>query len=347
VSALRRSRATAQLLHRPGPARVADVVAHLLAVQAQELRAARLALRARADGLAAADVDAALTDERSVVVAWLGRGTLHMTGRDDYPWLLQLTAPARFGASARRLGQEGVPPADADRAVEIVERALADEGPLTRAQLAERIAARGIRTEGQATPHLLMLAALRGVAVLGPLRGDGHAFALTRDWLGAPPQRLDRDAALRELAGRYLIGHGPASAGDLAAWAGLPLRDARAGLGAIASQLAHRDDGLVDVAARAAPPAKIPARLLPAFDPYLLGWRDRAFAVPAEHARRIHPGGGVVRAAATVDGLAVGTWTLRGGTVGLEPFAPLDAEAADALRADAADVERFTSARPS
>src|SRR3954452_9114119 len=169
-----------------------EVVRHLLAVQAQDLRAARLALRARSEGLTAADVNNALTEERSLVVAWLGRGTLHLVTADDYPWLLALTAPTRLTNNRRRLGQEGVAPDDADRAVKVIERALADEGPLTRPELAERIAAHGIRTEGQATPHLLMLAALRGIAVLGPLREEGgQAFALARDWLGtAPPTRL-------------------------------------------------------------------------------------------------------------------------------------------------------------
>jgi hypothetical protein len=321
----------------------------LLAVQAQDLRAARLALRARSAGLTAADVDAALTAERSVLVTWLMRGTLHLVGRGDYPWLLGLTAPTRLSTSRRRLAQEGVSADEAERAVRIVERALTGDGPLTRPQLAERIAAEGIRTEGQATPHLLMLAALRGVAVLGPLREDGgHAFALARDWLGtAPPTELagaERDGALAELARRYLAAHGPAAPDDLAAWSGLALRDARAGLQAIASELAERGDDLLDLAAREPTPEAIPARLLAAFDPYLLGWKDRAFAVPTRYAKRVHPGGGMLRATATVDGLAVATWSSAGGTLKLEPFGRLPAGARAALEADADDVARFAQA---
>ena len=347
---VRRARAAAQLLHRPRTAGVAALVARLLAVQAQDLRAARLALRARAEGLAAADVDRALTGERSVLVGWLMRGTLHLVGRDDYPWLLGLTAPTRQATSRRRLGQLGVAPAAADRAVGIVERALADDGPLTRPELTERLAARRIRTEGQAAPHLLGLAALRGVLVLGPLRDDGaHAFALARDWLGAaPPIELfgdERAAALAELARRYLAAHGPAAPVDLAAWSGLPLRDARAGLAAIASELAERDDDLVDLAGREPAPDAIPARLLGAFDPYLLGWKDRGFAVPARHAKRVHPGGGMLRATATVDGRAVGTWSGAGGDVALDLFARVTPAARAALRDDGHDVARFAQAR--
>jgi hypothetical protein len=274
-----------------------------------------------------------------------------------------------MSTSARRLGQEGVPPDDADRAVAIIERALADEGPLTRPELAERVAAHGIRTEGQATPHLLMLAALRGVVVLGPMRGERQAFVLARERVGpratsrgrpatpgakrsASPHggrspAVDRDAALAELARRYLAAHGPATAADLATWSGLPLRDARAGLNAIASRLIQSDDGLVDLADREPSPGRIPPRLLPSFDPYLLGWRDRAFAVPSEHTARVHPGGGMLRATATVDGRVVGIWTAPGGEVRLELFQPIAPADAAALQAEVAQVEAFTSARPS
>ena len=77
--------------------------------------------------------------------------------------------------------------------------------------------------------------------------GKQHAYVLVRDWLG-PQKPVDREAGLAELARRYLVGHGPADDRDLARWAGLPLRDARAGLAAIASELDERADGLVDLA---------------------------------------------------------------------------------------------------
>src|SRR6202042_2521884 len=138
-----------------------------------------------------------------------------------------------------RLSEEGVPPPDAERAVKAIERSLAGEGPLTRHQLRERIAAAGVRTEGQAIVHLLGLASLRGLIVRGPMIGRQHAFVLVRDWLGESPP-IDRDVALAELARRYLIGHAPADERDLAKWSGLPLRDVRAGLTAIASRLTER-----------------------------------------------------------------------------------------------------------
>src|SRR5205823_13512981 len=146
-------------------------------------------------------------------------------------------------------------------------------------------------------------------------------------------------------ARRYLTAHGPATAADLAAWSGLPVRDARAGLTAIAGELLEVDGELVDLTAREPAPDSIPPRLLAAFDPYLLGWKDRSFAVPAEHARRVHPGGGLLRATATVDGLAVGIWSLRRDgerlSIDIDPFGSLAHAERAALDADAEDVARF------
>jgi hypothetical protein len=332
------ARLTAQLLAGP-PARDPLAVAErLLAVQAQEARGARLAIRARTEGLTAADVDRALTEDRSLLITWLNRGTLHLVRSEDYPWLQALTTPPLLTANARRLAEEGVDPDEADRAVKVVERALAEEGPLTRSRLRDRIAAIGVRTEGQALVHILGLATLRGIAVRGPMVGGRHAYVLVRDWLGET-RPVDRERALAELARRYLAGHGPAGDRDLAKWAGLPLRDVRAGLEAIAPELEQCDDGLVDLAAR--PPAAElpPPRLLGSFDPVLLGWTSREPLLGAhQHVVTVN---GLFRPFALVGGRAAATWSLRDGKVAIEPFGRLTRRDAAALAGDAADVVRF------
>ena len=262
-------RCAAQLLGGEPAGRAEEVAGRLLAVQAQDLRGARLAIRARSAGLSASDVDSALM-RRSLLVTWLNRGTLHLVRAEDYWWLHPLTTPQLRTGNSRRLAQEGVPPEDADRAVAAVRAALAACGPLTRSQLRERVAAAGVRTDGQAMVHILALASIRGLIVRGPAAGRDQAFVLVQDWLEAPPPPMSREAALGELARRYLAGHAPAADRDLAQWAGIGLRDARLSLarcGAI-----QRADGLAELpvnpgrAAAALPPP----RLLGAFDPLLV-----------------------------------------------------------------------------
>lgn len=295
-------------------------------------------MRARTTGLTAADVDRALTEDRSLLITWLNRGTLHLVRSEDYPWLHALTTPPLLTSSARRLAQEGVTPDAADRAVETIEKSLAKEGPLTRVQLRERLDSAGLRTEGQALIHLLFLATLRGVAVRGPMVGSEHAYALTRDWLG-PQESVDRDAALAELARRYLVGHGPANDRDLARWAGLPLRDARAGISAIASELDEREDSLVDLAKRPAAEPPPPPRLLGAYDPLLLGWTSREEVV-GRH-KLLVTINGIFRPFALVGGRAVATWRLAGGEVTIEHLSRVTKKDAAALEADAAEVLNF------
>jgi hypothetical protein len=319
-----------------GPVAVAE---RLLAVQGQDPRGFRLAVRARTDGLTAADVERAL-GERELIVTWLNRGTLHLVRSEDYPWLQALTTPPLLTSGARRLRHKGVSEAEAERALAAIERALAEEGPLTRAHLPARLDSAGVRTEEQAPLHLAFLAALRGIAVRGPMVGKQHAYVLVRDWLGEQPA-VDREAALAELARRYLAGHQPASDRDLARWAGLPLRDVRAGLQAIGSELEEGGGGLVRLAKRAAPEEIPPPRLLGAFDPVLLGWTSRE-PILGPHTSLVTRNG-IFHPFALAGGKAVAKWGFAAGKVSMEPLQPLAAKVAAALQADAADVTRFLS----
>jgi hypothetical protein len=335
-------RITAQALSGQPLRRPEDVAERLLAVQGQDPRGARLAIRARTSGLSAADVDRALSEHRSLLITWLNRGTLHLIRSEDYPLLQALTTPPLMTSSATRLSQEGVDAEAAERGVETIERALADEGPLTRVELRERLDSAGVPTGGQALVHLLFRAALRGVAVRGPMVGKEHAFVLVRDWLG-PQKPVDREAALAELARRYLIGHGPADDRDLARWTGLPLRDARAGLAAIGSELREREDGLVDLARRVPAEPLPPPRLLGAFDPLLLGWTSREEVVGPH--RMLVTNNGVFRPFALVGGRAVSTWRFAAGKVTIEHLGKVTKKAAAALEADAREVEEFMAPR--
>jgi len=355
---LLRLRSASQLLDRRVAGEPETVVRALLAVQAQDRTSWRLALRARAAGITAADVNHRLTDRRSLIVAWLNRGTLHTICSEDYSWLLALTAPSQVTANSRRLAQEGLEPEVVDRAVAFIEGALATEGPQTRTELRERLVDRGFRTDGQAMVQLLFATVNRGVAVLGPMKGVHQAFAHAREWLGRaaePPTGEWREPALAELARRYLIGHGPATQHDLAKWAGLPLRDARSGLRSIGSDLVEMDGGLLDLANRTAaadseePGTRAPAlppRLLPAWDPCLVGWAAREpFLQREDESLVIPPGGGLFRPVATAAGVVAATWNIRRererAIIGIDPFRPLDADASAGLTAEAEDVARF------
>ena len=316
-------------------------------IQAQEPGAGRLGFRARSARVSAADVDRARTEERSIVRTWAMRSTMHLLATEDAGWVLPLFDGRLVADSRRRLGQLGLDSRAQDKALEAMRKALESEGSLGRSELVERLERLGIEIDAARRVHLFRLASGEGLATLGPDRGAETLLALAREWIGERPPH-DRDAAVTELTRRYLRAFGPATEADFAGWSGLPLRDVRAGLSRIAAELTEvrvgegRAWSLRGAARR--PRGRI-IRLLPAWDNYLMGHRERDFIAGPERWPTVMPGGGLIRPTIIVDGVAVGTWGMRrkGGTVEVElnPFGELDHETTAAIRAEISDIERF------
>lgn len=337
-------RLRAQGLSGPHAAGVEAVLERLVGVQAQELGFARLAFRPRRGRTAvAADVDAALRD-RALVWTWAMRGTLHLVRAADAGWLIGLLGPIFAARGRPRRLALGLDDALCERAAAQLREILVAEGPLTRAALAARLP---IDARGQAPAHLVAYAAQRGVICRAPpAAGREPTYVLLEDWLGAAPVPLSHDAALARLAQRYICGHGPAAAADLAAWSGIGLRRARRALALAAPELHEDEPGRFAAPSRARtdprPDARPEVALLGHFDPYLLGYASRDLVLDRRHAKRIQAGGGFIAPAVLVDGRVAGTWRV-GARDWLEPFEPLAEDVLAALERERANVERYTS----
>ncbi|MGW4500048.1 winged helix DNA-binding domain-containing protein [Micromonospora sp. NPDC004336] len=315
---------------RPGA--VADVVEWFGAMQAQDLASGMWSLGARLPALDHAEVHAAL-ERREALRTWPMRGTVHLVPPRDARWMLELTGVRSLASAATRRAQLGLTEADAERAVDVLGAALAGGGRLTRARCLAALEAAGIGTSGQRGYHLLWYASVRGVTCLAPSVGTEQTFALLDEWAPAP-HRPERDEALALLAHRYVRSHGPVTAREFAGWTGLTLTDARRGFAATGDALAAvRVDGeqaLVDAALLDAPrPAVDDLLVLPGFDEYLLGFKDRSLMLDAAHRDAIVPGGnGVFQATVVLGGRVVGTWKRSldkaGVTVRVLPLVPLD-----------------------
>jgi hypothetical protein len=275
------------------------------------------------------------------------RGTLHLITSEDYGWLVPLTTEPSIANALRRLNQEGVTGEQPARAVRLIERMLDRDGPLSRSEIAQRLRRNRIRTEGQAIAHLLWMAAAQAVICHGPVRDTQQCFALVRSWLGQQ-QPMENEAALSELAVRYLIAHGPAEPADLAFWSGIRMGDARRAWKSIQDRLvevrtARGPRWTLRSQNRQAPPGVV--RLLPSFDEYLLGWKERRPAVSPEDWRRVNRGGGWLHPVIVVDGRVVGTWTTdrssKAFQVDLHPFSPLPAAVRRSVDREAEDLARY------
>ena len=345
----------AQRLHpKPSSTRksVVETVNALCAVQAQYPQSATLALRPRARRLVAAQVERARLRDRSVVRTWCLRGTLHLLATRDVSWLLALHGPVFAATGRRRRLQLGLDDKSSVKGLEAIREILAYGKPKPRAEIAGLLKRRGIPTEGQAVYHLLRLAGLERLVCFGPDQDGEPTYVLFEDWVTSGSQaRPEQPEA--ELARRYLAAHGPAGPADLAAWSGLRKTSVRTAWNQI-------EDDLIEVRTETSsfsmlksqlpwlektPPDDPVVNLLPAYDPYLFGYRVRELAVPARHAKRVHPGGGLLRPVMLVDGVARATWKTQRKKSGLvlviEPFEKLADGIEQALEAEIADLERY------
>jgi hypothetical protein len=322
----------------------AQVVSRLGAVQAQDYASALWAIGLRAEAATQQSVEQAISN-KEIVRTWPMRGTLHLVTAVDIRWLLALLTPRILANAARRHQQLELDEATFVRAKALFVSALEGGCQLTRSQMMDVLEKAGTTTTGQRGYHILWWAAQTGLICFGPRQGKEDTFVLLDEWL--PDGRsLNRKESLAELSRRYFTGHGPATLQDFGWWSGLPAADAREGLEMVKAELVSEEiNGRTYwFSAAALPETSLSGvHLLPAFDQYLLGYKERDAVLDPERAAQIVPGGnGVFKPILVVKGQVVGVWkrTIRKTKVMVElmPFAPLSP---DQLKLAVAAAERY------
>lgn len=340
--------------------RLADIVRSLCGVNAQFGPAMMLSLRARIDRLEPADVRKVLEEKRLVRV-WAMRGTLHLVDSSDLGWLVSLLGPGLIKKGARRRLELGLDEKKVARGLEEVRAILHEYGPLPRGELIERLNDRGfeIDSRSQAPYHLLIRTALEGIVGVGPENDDGEQTFYLVTETGAGRKRMSDGEGRAELARRYLSGYGPAGMKDFSSWSGLSLSNAKHGwdmlgesgiirpvmvegriLWSLRPQCKH--SGKLSI-------SRTVVNLLPAFDPYVLGYSDRRYIVPEVYRGEVYHGGQTVPVV-LVDGLLAGVWRYqrRGKmlVITIKPLEPFDRTIRRLVEKEAEDIGRFLSLSP-
>lgn len=292
-------------------ARPEDVVEGLLAVQAQDFVGAKWGVSQRT-----ADPDDAQAqrayDEGHILRTHVLRPTWHFVSRADIRWLLELSGPRVHALNAYYYRYHGVDAALVKRSNARIVKVLSRGEHLTRAELGRGLGALAGAAQtngmGYRLACLLMRAELDGLICSGKMRGTHHTYALIEE--RAPHSaKLGRDETLAELARRYVDGHGPAQALDLAWWSGLPLREAKRALEACGTSLTRTTlEGKTyfqSAAPRSARRRGHAVHLLPYYDELVVAFKDRSALIdPHVTAKFSVP----LAPSVLVDGRIVGSW---------------------------------------
>jgi len=359
------------LVTRAVPEAIPKVAGDMAGVQAQVMSAARMSLWARTRNLEVGDVEDALWRDRTLAKTWCMRGTTHLVPSEDIAVFVGGCA-RRANRSLEWIVRAGMSLETIDRIADAVRKVL--DRPRTRKEaaplLSEALGVRmspvtrggwggggkqeGLEFNGEAwsVGSMLYLACVRGIACAGPENGNEATYVRTDAWL-TRPRELSVEEAESELLRRYLHAYGPATVADFAWWTYMKAADAREVWAREAPGLAAVDvDGrpgwIPRSDLRSLERASIDApvvRLLPYFDAYLLGHKNKAHLVDAAHYTRVYRPAGWLSPVVLVDGRIAGVWSYaRKGkrlAVRVEPFTRLGPSIRSAIHDEAEDLGRF------
>jgi hypothetical protein len=309
---------------------VARTVHHHLAMQAQDLSSGMWSVGVRS-GATRADVEAAIA-ARLVTRSWPMRGTLHLMATQDVRWMCRLLNERIVATQRRVFEAEGLTEAVVDRARNVLVEALRGGVALSRPNAIALLEANGVDPSGQRAYHLVGRFCQEGLLCQGPAEGRQPTFVLIDEWV-PKSWEPDREEAMAALATRYVASHGPVTERDLAGWCNQNLTFAREAV-ALAGDAVTREtiggQAYLVAADRPKPAPGRPVRLLPGFDEYVLGYKDRSAILTPEEELRVVPGkNGMFLGTVVVGGLVVGTWNRRTTTkrtvVTVTPFGSLSA----------------------
>jgi hypothetical protein len=289
-----------------------QVVAALGAVQSQDYAGGKWGLGLRMNGATDAALDKAFNDGR-ILRTHVMRPTWHFVTPEDIRWLLALTGPRVHTVNGFMYRQQELDPATIKKSYAVFEKTLQGSKHLTRPELGAALEQEGIKNaEGIRLGYIVMSAELDGILCSGARRGKQFTYALLEE--RAPKVKAwTREEALAELMGRYFVTRGPATLHDFTWWSGLTMADAKEGIEAVGSQFVTEvidekkywfDSSISPVEEKS--PA---AHLLPNYDEYFIGFRDRsAFGEVAKQAGIKSDDPSFLAHVIVLDGQLVGGW---------------------------------------
>ena len=333
--------------------KASEIVELLGAVQAQDYSVAKWALAQRSRGLTDAEIENEIT-EGAILRTHILRPTWHFVAPADIRWMLALTAPRVRASMASYDRKLEIDAAVLRKSRAVLTKALRDGKQLTRAELSEALTKSGVRSDGtQRLAHLMMHAELDALICNGARRGNQFTYALLDERV-PPAREKSRDDSLHELAIRYFSTRGPATEDDFAWWSGLTKGDAKRAAQSAESSLEQTVVGgrryWYQPAARAAKPRSPLARLLPNYDEFFIGLKDRTAIQIKLGTDKVQAGISYLRGhIATIDGQIVGGWerTLKGESVvvTVRPLMRLSRVELDAISREGMNFAKFLQLR--
>jgi len=291
-------------------ATVKELVAWMGAMQAQDFSMCKWAVGVRMAGSTEKMVEKAI-DSGEIIRTHLMRPTWHLVSSDDIRWMLELTAPQIKASLKSRHRELEITNAVLRKSNSLLFKALKGSNHLSREELVKMFDQYGISTGNNRASHLLLFAELDGIICSGVIKGRSSAYALLDERV-PPAKKMTRTDALALLARKYFSSHGPATLQDFTWWSGLPVRDTRNALEMIKADFNAEKSGdevyWMPCSLNKPVPDKLPAVLLPAYDEFIISYRDRSASLSEKNMGKAVSSNGIFRPVILVRCQVTGLW---------------------------------------
>lgn len=287
-----------------------EVVSWMGAMQAQDYAMSKWAIGQRML-LATDDIIEKALNAGLIIRTHVLRPTWHIVSAENIYWMLELTAPRIKSAMKSRDKELGLTKEVYNKSFGLLEKELTSGTNLSREQISGILNAEKIKTDENRLSHILMGAELEGLICSGRRRGSKLTYGLLSERV--PVRKiLSKDESLAELANRYFTSHGPATLKDFTWWSGLSVADASQALASVKTQfiskIAATETYWLKAENRTLKGSPDSVHLLPAFDEFLISYRDRSAALELAHNRKAVSNNGIFYPVVVINGQVAGTW---------------------------------------
>ena len=287
-----------------------EIVEWMGAMQAQDFNMAKWAIGLRLKNATEQKIDSAI-DAAQILRTHVLRPTWHFVSADDIYWMIELTAPRLLQAMKGRNKQLELSSEVFKKANKIFEKVLVGNKSLTRKELTNEIHKARIQTDNNRSSHILMNAELEGIICSGKMKEKQTTYGLLQERV-EKKTLVKKEEALYQLASKYFRSHYPATLADFSWWSGLSFTDAKQALESIkddfTSEKINEQEYWFSDSFTVTKKIKEPAYLLPAFDEFLISYKDRSAAITSEHQTKAFSSNGIFWPTIIINGKVAGLW---------------------------------------
>lgn len=298
-----------QWLYGNSAVTIPEIVAHMGALQAQDFAMSKWALGIRKPDAIETDVETAINNGE-IIRTHVMRPTWHIVPAASIYWMLDLSAKRIKGSAKARLQELELTPEVLSRCYSLLEKKLAGNNHQTRDELVTLFEQHTIANYNNRVSHILILAEQDGLLCSGKMKQGKTSYALLPEWV---PQKsiLSKEEALEKLARTYFFSHGPATLTDFKWWSGLSLSEVRTALELVKHDLFPEVIGSETYwfsPKNSIPTTQESIHLLPAFDEFIISYKDRSATLTLDHHKKAITRNGIFHPVIIHNGIAIGIW---------------------------------------